>query len=91
MDNLESQNLQKSDLIRIIKDQPEVKELLEALKHCQAFDTSAKFGYEYGQEVRGNIPEPGTRFKTPKERAEEALKAWGEFVGDKALRGADEK
>lgn len=64
-----SRNLEHS--VARLKKQNEI--LREALEHCRDFDTSAKFGYEYGQKVRGHIPKPGTRFKTPKEMAQQAL------------------
>lgn len=58
-----------------------VKELEEYLIHCRDFDTSAKFGYEYGQEVRGKTPRPGSRWNTPKEAAESALAKLKKFRG----------
>lgn len=65
------------------KDQPEVQALVQALNRVVE---------EYSQET---INEPVgsliARIDNANHFVKEALKAWGEFVGDQALRGADEK
>lgn len=61
---------------------PEIKKLEKAIQHCEKFDTSGRMGrYGYGEVIRGHKPEPGTRFKTPKEKAREALQFLREFLG----------
>ena len=63
------------------KDQPEVMALVDSLKFClnNFLDIPVEKAIPDGILTTGRI------------EAERALKAWGEFVGDQALRGADEK
>ncbi len=65
------------------KDQPEVKEIIKALNRVVE---------EYSQDtVNEPIGSLIARIDNANHFVKEALKAWGEFVGDQALRGADEK
>ena len=62
---------------------PEIKNLEKAIQHCEKFDTSGRMGrYGYGEVIRGHKPEPGTRFKTPKEKAREVLQSLRESLGE---------
>lgn len=71
----------KKIMLEFFKDQPEVRALVDSLKFClnNFLDIPVEKAIPDGILTTGRI------------EAERALKAWGEFVGDKALRGADEK
>lgn len=71
---------------------PEIKNLEKAIQHCEKFDTSGHMGrYGYGEVIRGHRPEPGTRFKTPKEKAREVLQSLRDFLGEESEENNDSK
>ncbi len=63
---------------KLTQDLASAKELIGKLKlsfeHSLDFDSSPRFGYEYGQEVNGRKPAAGERWLTPKEESRNALK-----------------
>lgn len=82
MDNLESQNLQKSDLIRIIKDQPEVKALVEILDTVYN-DINKVCKSSWSESIKKSY------LVSINEKIVSSLKSWKEFTGQQSANSKE--